>query len=393
MKIVWCFWMRQRHLTKCGIKAFSTSFNTLVWIKFYLNDFKMLPIRTVVEREQSAWATIYASVPQGSILGPLLFLVFINDIVADIHSDIYLFADDTSLTHTIEQERPEIGFNNLHEDLIKLATWASRWHVKFNPEKTKYVVFSHHHKILYPNLCMNNQPRSRVSSHKHLGLTLDENIKWNEHLGSITTKRNKFIGTIWKLGRLIPRYCQHNYYASYIRPRLEYACVCFDNISLHQVNPLEHIQRRAALACTHVYQKNVQQSFNELGWPTLQQRRYYHQLVMFCKMVSGSAPNYLHVLISPTKGILSPRYATRSSHHLQLHLARTTSYRRSFISSTTQIWNLLDTPIKKAPTICAYKNKLKCNLSLSRRNRRYDLAYGIKDGHGSECAKGPTLWL
>ena len=67
---------------------------------------------------------------------------------------------------------------------------------------------------------------------------------------------------------------------------------------LHQVNQLEHIQRRETLACTHACQKTSNGALlNELGWPTLEQRRYYHKLVMFYKMVSGSAPNYLKVLI------------------------------------------------------------------------------------------------
>ena len=99
----------------------------------------------------------------------------------------------------------------------------------------------------------------------------------------------------------------------FITPKLEYTCVCFDNISIHQVNQLEHIQLGAALVCTHAYQKTPNRaSLNELGWPTLQQRRYDHKLVVFYKMDSGSVPNYLQVLIPPTKGILAPRYATRS---------------------------------------------------------------------------------
>jgi len=109
------------------------------WFSSYLNQRQ---IRTVIEGKSSQWATIYSSVPQGSILGPLLFLVYINDIIRNINSNIYLFADDTSITQTLDRNDPDQAVNILNEDLRTLTKWAQLWHVTFNPENSEYVIFA-----------------------------------------------------------------------------------------------------------------------------------------------------------------------------------------------------------------------------------------------------------
>jgi hypothetical protein len=163
------------------------------WLKSYLHKRK---IRTVIDGDQSSWSHIYAEVPQGSILGPLLFLVYVNNIVCDIESNIYLFADDTSMSG-YRQKEPCDAFDMLNRHLDRLCQWAEIWHVTHNPAKTEYVIFSHRHKSHYPALLMKNQALARVEYHTHLGLTLDAKMTWKVHHSSIITTANKLIGIIW----------------------------------------------------------------------------------------------------------------------------------------------------------------------------------------------------
>ena len=118
------------------LKSIGVSDSLLLWFSDYLAERKQ---RVVLPGAASSWKHKKAGVPQGSILGPLLFLIYINDIVEDIHSSIRLFADDTSLYIIVEN--PLLAANTLNADLTKLHNWASKWLVTFNPSKSESIIF------------------------------------------------------------------------------------------------------------------------------------------------------------------------------------------------------------------------------------------------------------
>ena len=119
----------------------------------YLDERKL---RVAVDGSKSRWFKTTAGVPQGSILGPLLFLIYINDIVEDLECEIYLYADDAVLTTSFNMNDTEQSFERLNRDLEKLSTWAETWFMSFNPTKTKYMVVSNKHQFAYPDICLNN---------------------------------------------------------------------------------------------------------------------------------------------------------------------------------------------------------------------------------------------
>ena len=144
----------------------------LTWFKSYLSNRRQ---QVGLPGSCSQWNVVPAGVPQGSILGPLLFLIYINGIVNDICANIRLFADDTSLSIIIEN--PTLAANTLNDDLQKISVWASKWLVNFNPNKTESLLISRStHDHAHPTLIMNNTPIKEVSSHKHLGVILTENL-------------------------------------------------------------------------------------------------------------------------------------------------------------------------------------------------------------------------
>ena len=177
------------------MQAAGVTGEVLAWFKSYLSDRKQ---RVIVPGAASDWKYIRAGVPQGSILGPLLFLLYINDIVNDIGSNIRLFADDTSLFIIVEN--PVTAAASLNTDLDRISQWAATWLVSFNPSKTESLLVSrkinkHHH----PPLFMQDCQITEVESHKHLGLYLSNDCTWHEHINYITEKAWYRINILRKL--------------------------------------------------------------------------------------------------------------------------------------------------------------------------------------------------
>ena len=132
----------------------------LQWFTDYLHNRKQ---RVVLPGANSGWTSANSGVPQGSILGPLLFLLYINDIVEDIDSSIRLFADDTSL-YIIVDNLVEAS-NQLNSDLLKIHLWATKWLVKFNPAKSESVIFSRKQNKPYrPPVVLNQKQVTEVTS-------------------------------------------------------------------------------------------------------------------------------------------------------------------------------------------------------------------------------------
>ena len=151
------------------------------WFSSYLTGRKQ---RVVINGQVSEWFSVLAGVPQGSILGPLLFLIYINDIVKNLSCSVRLFADDTSLYIIVDS--PDGAAYHLNVDLNSISTWADAWLVAFNTVKKLSMLFSH--KLHRPPLLMNNTLLTETDTHRFLGLTLSTTFTWSEHIQTITTK-------------------------------------------------------------------------------------------------------------------------------------------------------------------------------------------------------------
>lgn len=162
------------------IKTYDIKGKLLVWIENYLCNRKQ---KVLLKNSDSAFGTLKAGVPQGSVLGPLLFLMFINDIADEIQCLVRLFADDSSLMYSsndaIDIER------RLNMDLETLNDWSKQWLVDFNPQKTEHMVFNFRKDSQPINFKFNGQFIKKVDDHKHLGVTFSNNCKWSVHIDNI----------------------------------------------------------------------------------------------------------------------------------------------------------------------------------------------------------------
>ena len=214
----------------------------------------------VVDGVKSETLDTKAGIPQGSRLGPLLFIIYMNDIVDDIESDILIFADDTSLfaTGTDPAETAEI----LNRDLVKISAWAKKWKVTFNAGKSKDIIFSQKCLNNSPPLIFNNSYIERVNLHKHLGLYLSSSLDWSEQIKQVCLKANQKLSVLRSV-KLLNRQTLDLLYKITVRSVIDYALpVYFKNLKQTQISRLENIQYRAAKLVTGAFHYSSREKLN-----------------------------------------------------------------------------------------------------------------------------------
>lgn len=326
----------------------------LLWIEDYLKDRHQ---RVVIDGQSSDWIKIEAGVPQGSILGPLLFVVFINDIVKEIQANIKLFADDTSLFHSIIDSH--ITQALLNRDLQKISEWAAQWLMIFNVLKNESMTLSlRNNPPLQPPLYFNGTPLKEVTQHTHLGITFSSKMSWKPHVDRVCFRAGQRNNILRKLKFRLPRKTLQTLYKSLVRPILEYGDVVFDDSSITLSQKMEAIQYDAARTCTGAFLSTNRNSILlELGWNSLADRRKNHKLILYYKMVNGLTPSYLKDLL-PTRVADVSRYSLRNAGNRSIVPTRTTRYKTSFLPSTTALWNNLTDQIRHSTSLLAFKYNL-----------------------------------
>ena len=195
-----------------------------------------------------------AGVPQGSVLGPLFFLIYINDLVDYISSEAKLFADDTSLFTFVYDV--DIAANRLNRDLEIISTWAYQWKMQFNPDKNKQTntshIFPEKRSHVHLPLFFSESEVVIKAEHKHLGMILDSKLTFLSHIKEAIVEARRGIGIIRFLSKYVSRDVLDQIYKLYVRPHLDYGDIIY-----HKYDPefkldfrkrLESTQYSAALA-------------------------------------------------------------------------------------------------------------------------------------------------
>ena len=318
-------------------------------IKWFENYLFKRRQKLINKNSWSSFEPVSAGVPQGSVLTSLMFLIYINDIGEKLISLSRLFADDTSLgysSQSVDQIKTVIN-----HDLLELNTWSSKWLMSFNPEKTEILFFSNTGNIDNIEFSFNGKSIPLSNSHKHLGVILSQNAKWNEHLEIMITNITKHLGILRKLKFSLNRSNLEKMYLVYIRPLFEYACEVWDNCEIGYSDKLEKLQLDAAGIVTGlpIFTKS-EYLYAETGWETLSERRYRRKLQLFFNIKCGMAPEYLRHLVPPT--IQSTTiYPLRNGDNLIVPFCRLSITNSSFIPFTVKEWNKLDIAIRKLDSL------------------------------------------
>ena len=261
------------------LHAYGVRGPTLRWIQAFLSNRQQ---RVVVDGENSHSVPVTSGVPQGSVLGPVLFLAYTNDLPQDVVSQVRLFADDTAIYLTIESQHDS---DCLQRDLDLLQAWESKWDMEFNPFKCQVIRATTSRTPFNTEYILHGQVLEVVTSARYLGVDISSNLSWNTHVDRVTANANRSLGFIKRnVKAKSPKV-----YQTLVRPQLEYASAIMDPHTKRNDYKVEMVQRRAARWTMNDYARttSVSSLLHELDWQTLEERRSVVRLCLFYKVVNG----------------------------------------------------------------------------------------------------------
>ena len=350
-------------LLKCEVE-FGIKGMLLQWLCSYLRDRKQ---RVRVGSSYSTFQTINTGCPQGSVLGPLLALIYLNDLSNKITNDVLFFADDTSLYAPHQSNNITRIQRSLQKDLDSIFAYGQDWYITFNANKTIMQTFTTKQNTQSPYLTFGGEPITRVTKHKHLGLTLSNDLRFHAHINEMILKVNRDMSPLYPIARYLPRTILDQLYKIYILPYFDYCDIVYDgHFTIHDSQRLERLQNRAARLITGTtFRTSTDKLRRDLGWDTLVRRREIHRLHMYFKLKSNSniLPDYIRAAIPQTRQHDTNRTLRNSASH-SLPLNRTSHYQRSFIPCTTRAWNRLPESIQTSRSQKIFKRELSERLSV-----------------------------
>ena len=214
--------------------------STLAWISSFLSSRTQ---RVLVAGEASGLLDVDSGVPQGSVLGPVLFLLYVNDLPASTVSPMRLFADDAILYRDIKTAEDS---DLLQSDLDRVAQWEKDWLMDLNPAKCSVLRFTRCRKVHAYQYTSQGIPLKLEESTKYLGLTLTSKLDWSPHIKNISSKANKTLGFIRRHLWRAPKKIKETAYTTMVRPQLEYCASVWDPHTKNNIYQIERVQRRAA---------------------------------------------------------------------------------------------------------------------------------------------------
>ena len=272
------------------------------WLRCFLTERTM---KAVVDGEESEEVYIESGVPQGTVLGPLLFLCHINDLPATVKSQVRLFADDCLLYRTIRSFKDHL---QLQADLESLQKWAEDWGMRFNATKCYKLSFKNKSSYMY-QLC--GTILKQVKNNPYLGVIISENLEWEEHILKITKKASSVLGVLRRNLRTCPAPIKRTAYCTLVRPLLEYSASVWDPHLQKDIVQLERIQSRAVRYITGDYKTHtpgfITNKLQELNLPSLEERQKNTRLVMLYKIRKNLLPS-----LTPDKFLTPVREGRRS---------------------------------------------------------------------------------
>ena len=299
-------------------------------------------IKVVLSGQSSDASPINASVPQGSILGPLPFSVFIDDLVDICENQLYLYADDSTLFAPIRSvdERASV-FTSLNGDLEKMRVWAAKCKVTFEPTKCKALMLSRKRTPAIPDMYFGNTKLAVQTELSILGVAVDSKLLWSRHISNISKNAGQRLGALRKIANKLD-----TVYKAQIRSIMEHACLSWMSALPTVLNQLDSIQQKAL----RIIGVNQATACTELAIPRLKHRREVAAVTVLYKMHSSHCPRDLQELLPCpyTSGRTTRASSSMPNHALAMPHAKTSTLDRTFLHSAIRIWNALpDTVLGK----------------------------------------------
>ena len=317
----------------------------LSWFRSYLCGRK---ICTTVDCVRSRTKPISSGVPQGSVLGPLLFILYFRDLPSVVQATCKMFADDTMVYDTNCSGHRSSPCCKLSSDLHAVSAWASNWNTKFHPLKSSQITFQrngHHsdHGVLSECIYINGIAVPRTTETKHLGVTITESLKWSMHIRTTIHRLNHRVFILKRLAyRTGSRDLVSIMYKGLVRPILEYAAVVWDACPKSDVIALERLQLSVARTILRLSRRSTSNIdvLRAIGWPTLAWRRRRLKLLCLWRLMHGDGPPALRARL-PSSASARTDYSFRNPKFLAFPVCNKSRRLASFLPSTVLLWNSL----------------------------------------------------
>ena len=334
----------QRLLLK--LKAHGIGDSITDWIEQWLTDRRQ---RVVVDGEVSNWKSVLSGVPEGSVLGLILFLIYINDLDDSITSNVLKFADDTKLFRKVNTDGDK---QHLQNDLDILVKWSEKWQMLFNFGKCKCLHTGHGN--LDVNYKMGDTVLGTTVKEKDLGVTISADMKVSEQCGIAASKGNQILGLnrrniTYKGNKLIIPL-----YKAIVRPHLEYCIQAWRPYRKKDIDTIERIQRRATKMIPELRDLSYEDRLIECGLTTLETRRLRGDQIEVFKILNGYENIDRNMFFSLKKD------SRTRGHEVKLvkDQCRLDIRKHSFSQRTINEWNKLSTDCVTASSVNMFKNKV-----------------------------------
>ena len=330
--------------------------NGLKWFKSYLTDRTQ---KCRVNDHLSNSKPVTCGVPQGSILGPLLFLIYINDLPNCLNYAMpRMFADDTNVSYAADSLN-ELQ-NVLNSELKSLHNWLITNRLSLNIAKTEFMTIGSRQKlrtiddVITIKIIINFKSEiNRVDSVKSLGVYIDNHLTWTKHIDKISKKIASAIGALKRIRPYITTNTAVQVYQALIQPHFDYCCSVWDGLGETLSCEMQKLQNRAARVIMRAnYDASAGILLDALHWDNLSLRRAKLKAGLVFKTLKGNVPLYLQNMFS-VRGI---GYNIRNSEmRLNLPKPRTNYLKRSFSYSGALLWNSLPQDIRKLQSFAQFR--------------------------------------
>ena len=328
---------------------------SLQWIRSFLMNRKQF---VEINSERSTSCDVNIGVPQGSTLGPLLFLLYINDFKNSLtHLKSIHFADDTTL---YKQINLSVDHSNLiNAELTNIQEWINVNKLSLNVQKSNYMIISNRARTNNLNLKLGGENIGRVTDHKFLGVTIDETLKFDVHINKLCAKVSQSIGILRRISYLVPHSVLRNVYYALVYSRFTYAISAWGSAYPTSLRRLKSLVKKAILMVTnHMIQEHIPNAVNRVF---LQYDDVYRIFVLAKTYNIIREGRHEYFSEKFTRLLIPHRYVTRS----QLERRFTTPFyvktkcQNSFLFRSIRLWNRIPNAIKSSCNIRRFKNKLK----------------------------------
>ena len=324
--------------------------NLWLWFKAYLSNRQQC---VSIDGVPSSFVTVLSGVPQGSILGPLLFLIYINDLPLSITSSrALLYADDTNCLLGINSP---LDSQNLQTDLDTVGAWGSEWNMLFNEGKCVHVMFSSNYESRNPfQYSINGSTITTCDHHRDLGVIMSNDLSWSRHCEYIVSKAYRTLGMIRRAFKTSSIPAKRKLYLSLVRSRLSYCSPVWRPQHARDIISLERVQRRATKYILNDYTSDYKSRLLSLHLLPLM---YYFELcdlMFFIKNIKHPSECF-----NIKDYITFSNCSTRSSAHYKLrhNQTATSSYRHFYFNRIVRLWNSLP-PIDIASPLSSIRSNI-----------------------------------